>query len=79
MLTDFSYRRLAWCCTWYLREETLRPALTTLVNHRYHLDLSRVCGVRVSSQLTPFPFATSRMTITETNQGSSAKSRPRSQ
>jgi hypothetical protein len=30
--TDLSYRRLAWCMTWHRREDTLKAAVTTLVN-----------------------------------------------
>src|SRR5271166_638221 len=33
-LADLSYRQLAWCTTWYLREETLQPAITSIVNHQ---------------------------------------------
>jgi TnpA family transposase len=32
-LADLSYRQLAWCTTWYLREETLQPAIASIVNH----------------------------------------------
>ena len=28
-LADLSYRQLAWCTTWYLREETLKPAIAS--------------------------------------------------
>jgi hypothetical protein len=31
-LSDLAYDRLAWCATWYLREDTLRAAFTALVN-----------------------------------------------
>ena len=31
-LADLSYRQLAWCTTWYLREETLKPAIASIVD-----------------------------------------------
>jgi hypothetical protein len=31
-VAELSYRRLAWCTNWYLREETLRPAIAAIVN-----------------------------------------------
>ena len=43
-ITEFSYSRLAWCANWYVREETLRAATTTIVNYQYHLPLSRHWG-----------------------------------
>jgi len=42
--TDISYRQLAWCTTWYLREETLEAAFTNLVNYHHKLPLSQVWG-----------------------------------
>jgi hypothetical protein len=42
--TDLSYRQLAWCTTWYLREETLKAAFTTLVNDHHTLPFSHVWG-----------------------------------
>ena len=30
--TERAYERLAWCTTWHLREETLKPAFSALVN-----------------------------------------------
>lgn len=42
--TDLSYRQLAWCTTWYLREETLKAAFTTLVNYHHTLPFSQVWG-----------------------------------
>jgi TnpA family transposase len=41
-MSEFSYQQLLWTTNWYLREETLREATTTLVNHHYHLPLSRL-------------------------------------
>src|SRR5712691_2996995 len=42
--TDISYRQLAWCTTWYLREETLAAAFTNLVNYHHKLPLSQAWG-----------------------------------
>lgn len=42
--SELPYRRLLWCNTWYVREETLRDATTVLVNHHHRLPLSRVWG-----------------------------------
>ena len=41
--TDLSYQQLAWCTTWYIREETLE-AFTTLVNYHHKLPFSQVWG-----------------------------------
>jgi len=43
-LADLSYQQLAWCTEWYLREETLRPAIAAIVNYHHRLALSRVWG-----------------------------------
>ncbi len=43
-IADVAYHQLAWCNTWYLREETLQAATTTLVNFQYHQPLSRHWG-----------------------------------
>jgi TnpA family transposase len=43
-LADLSYDRLAWCTNWYIREETLRAAVTSIVNYHHHLPLSRLWG-----------------------------------
>jgi TnpA family transposase len=42
--TELAYDRLVWCTTWYLREETLKPAFAALVNYHHHLPLSQVWG-----------------------------------
>ena len=42
--TDLSYQQLAWCTTWYMREETLEAAFTTLVNYHHKLPFSQVWG-----------------------------------
>ena len=38
------YRRLAWTSKWYLREETLKAAVTTLVNFQYRQPLAQHWG-----------------------------------
>jgi TnpA family transposase len=43
-LADLSYQQLAWCTEWYLREETLRPAIAAIVNYHHRLPLSRLWG-----------------------------------
>jgi hypothetical protein len=57
-LADLSYRQLAWCTTWYLREETLQPAITSIVNHYRH-PLARLWGggTLSSSDGQRFPMA----------------------
>ena len=42
--TDLSYQQLAWCTTWYMREETLEAAFTPLVNYHHKLPFSQVWG-----------------------------------
>ena len=34
-LSDLAYDHLAWCTTWYLREDTLKAAFTALVNYHH--------------------------------------------
>jgi TnpA family transposase len=57
--TDISYRQLAWCTTWYMREETLEAAFTNLVNYHHKLPLSQVwgSGVLSSSDGQRFPVS----------------------
>jgi TnpA family transposase len=43
-LSDLAYDRLAWCTTWYLREDTLKAAFTALVNYHHTLPLSQAWG-----------------------------------
>ncbi|MBV9280755.1 MAG: Tn3 family transposase [Chloroflexi bacterium] len=43
-IADLSYRQLAWCTTWYLRDDTLRPATAAIVNYQHHQPLSRSWG-----------------------------------
>lgn len=42
--TELAYDRLAWCTTWHLREETLKPAFSALVNYHHKLPLSQAWG-----------------------------------
>jgi TnpA family transposase len=50
---------LAWCTTWYLREETLEAAFTTLVNSHHTLPLSQAwgSGILSSSDGQRFPVS----------------------
>ena len=43
-ICDHAYDRLAWCTTWYLREETLRPAVAAVVNFQHRQPMSRHWG-----------------------------------
>jgi TnpA family transposase len=43
-ITEFSPKELAWCANWYLRDDTLRPAIVTLVNHQHRQPLSHMWG-----------------------------------
>jgi TnpA family transposase len=43
-LSDLAYDHLAWCTTWYLREDTLKAAFTALVNYHHQLPLSHAWG-----------------------------------
>jgi TnpA family transposase len=43
-MADLAADRLAWCTTWYLREETLKAATTALVNYHHRLPLSQRWG-----------------------------------
>jgi len=43
-VTDIAYDQLAWCTTWYMREDTLKAAFTNLVNYHYSLPLSHRWG-----------------------------------
>lgn len=57
--TDISYRQLAWCTTWYIREETLEAAFTNLVNYHHKLPFSQVwgSGILSSSDGQRFPVS----------------------
>ena len=41
---DLAYRRLSWCNIWYIRDDTLREAMTKLINYHYHLPFSHLWG-----------------------------------
>ena len=41
---DQAYDRLAWCTTWYLREETLRASVAAVVNFQHRQPMSRHWG-----------------------------------
>jgi TnpA family transposase len=58
-LTDLAYEHLAWCTTWYLREDTLKAAFTALVNDHHHLPLSHAwgSGILSSSDGQRFPVS----------------------
>ena len=65
-LADLSYRQLAWCTTWYLREETLKPAIAGIVNRHYHHPLARLWGggTLSSSDGQRFPMTVRSQTAT---------------
>jgi hypothetical protein len=58
-LADLSYRKLAWCATWYLREETLKAAIAQIVNFQHRLRLAHAWGggTLSSSDGQRFPVA----------------------
>jgi Tn3 transposase DDE domain len=41
---DLSYRKLAWCATWCLREEALKAAIAQIVNFQHRLPLAQAWG-----------------------------------
>src|SRR5215471_13365502 len=43
-LTDIAADHLTWCTTWFLREDTLKAAVTGLVNYHHRLPLSQAWG-----------------------------------
>jgi len=43
-ISDLSEDQLTWCNHWYLREETLKAAINTLVDFHYHQPLSKNWG-----------------------------------
>jgi TnpA family transposase len=65
-IADLSYQRLAWCTTWYVREETLRAATTALVNAQYHQPLGQLWGggTLSSSDGQRFPVAMQARNVT---------------
>ncbi len=58
-ISDISYRHLAWCTTWYLRDETLRSAIASLVNYQHNHSLGKIWGggTLSSSDGQRFPVA----------------------
>jgi TnpA family transposase len=43
-VTDMAYDQLAWCTTWYVRDDTLRAAFTNPANYHHGLPLSHRWG-----------------------------------
>lgn len=43
-MSGFSYRKLAWHTTWYLREETIKNAFSELVNYQNRQPLAQIWG-----------------------------------
>lgn len=43
-VSDLSYAQLAWTTEWYIREDTLKAAMTALVNYQHHLPLAQTWG-----------------------------------
>ena len=43
-IAEISYDRLAWCNNWYIREETIKPAFTKVVNYHHIQPLSQYWG-----------------------------------
>lgn len=58
-LRDLAADHLAWCTTWFLREDTLKAACTSLVNYHHQLPLSQAwgSGVLSSSDGQRFPVS----------------------
>src|SRR6266571_1781591 len=58
-LTDLAADHLTWCTTWFLREDTLKAAVTGLVNYHHQLPLSQAwgSGVLSSSDGQRFPVS----------------------
>lgn len=56
---ELPYQTLLWCNRWYLRDETLDEAVTTLVNYHHSLPLSSLWGggVLSSSDGQRFPVS----------------------
>ena len=57
--TDISYQQMAWTTTWYLREETLEPAIVNLVNYHHKPPFSQLwgSGILSSSDGQRFPVS----------------------
>ncbi len=43
-ITGISYRKLAWSTTWYIREATLKPAFSKIVNYQHKLPQAQQWG-----------------------------------
>lgn len=58
-IADVTYRQLAWCTNWYMREETLKAAVTKIVDFQYQQPLSQFWGggVLSSSDGQRFPVS----------------------
>ena len=58
-MSGLTYRKMAWYSTWYLREETLKPAFSELVNFHSRLPLAAIWGggTLSSSDGQRFPVA----------------------
>jgi TnpA family transposase len=57
-ITELSYRELAWCSTWYLREDTLKTAIAQIVTYQHRLALAQFWGggTLSSSEAQRFPL-----------------------
>jgi TnpA family transposase len=58
-MSGLPYQQLLWTSTWYIRDETLRDAVTRLVNYHFKLPLSNIFGdgTLSSSDGQRFPVA----------------------
>ena len=58
-ITGIPYRKLAWYMTWYIREDTLKPAFTTIINYQHKLPFAQRwgCGTLSSSDGQRFPVS----------------------
>ena len=58
-IAELSSRQLAWCSTWYLREETLKAAVAQIVNYQHRQPLAQFWGggTLSSSDGQRFPVA----------------------
>jgi len=65
-IAELSYQRLAWSTTWYVRDDTLRPAIVALVNfqHRQPLGQRWGGGTLSSSDGQRFPVSVRSRTAT---------------
>ena len=58
-ITGISYRKLAWCTTWYIREDTLKPAFSKIINYQHKLPFANNwgCGTLSSSDGQRLPVS----------------------